>query len=130
MMRPADPQDGARPVNSPSPHRPPGSGRGAADRVRRSHAQTRTTLRLALAFIAAAAIAFTMPGATLLAIVIVIGAWAVVRGVFEIAAAVRLRRLIENEWLLGFSGAVSILFALLVLFFPQLALWLPQLMRN
>lgn len=32
-------------------------GRGASDRVRRSHAQTRTTLRLALAFIAAAAVA-------------------------------------------------------------------------
>lgn len=32
-------------------------GRGAADRVRRSHAQTRVTLRFALAFIAAAALA-------------------------------------------------------------------------
>ena len=36
---------------------PAGGGRGAADRVRLSHAQTRTTLRLALAFIAAAALA-------------------------------------------------------------------------
>jgi nitrite reductase (NO-forming) len=34
-----------------------GSGRGAADRVRRSHAQTRVTVRFALAFIAAAALA-------------------------------------------------------------------------
>lgn len=32
-------------------------GRGAADRVRQSHAQTRTTLRFALAFMAAAAVA-------------------------------------------------------------------------
>lgn len=36
---------------------PTAGGRGAADRVRLSHAQTRTTLRLALAFIAAAALA-------------------------------------------------------------------------
>jgi nitrite reductase (NO-forming) len=35
----------------------PSGGRGAADRVRVSHTQTRTTLRLALLFIAAAAIA-------------------------------------------------------------------------
>lgn len=35
---------------------PTAGGRGAADRVRLSHAQTRTTLRLALAFIAAAAL--------------------------------------------------------------------------
>lgn len=36
--------------------------RGAADRVRRSHAQTRTTLRLALAFIAAAPAAWAVEG--------------------------------------------------------------------
>ncbi len=37
-------------------------GRGAPDRIRRSHAQTRTTLRLALAFIAAAALAVPAGG--------------------------------------------------------------------
>lgn len=36
--------------------------RGAADRVRRAHAQTRTTLRLALAFIAAAPAAWAIEG--------------------------------------------------------------------
>jgi nitrite reductase (NO-forming) len=43
-------------------------GRGAADRVRRSHAQTRTTLRFALAFIAAAALAIPLGGTRWLAL--------------------------------------------------------------
>lgn len=44
----------SRPPRSP---RPTAAARGAGDRVRRSHAQTRWTLRLALAFIAAAVVA-------------------------------------------------------------------------
>jgi nitrite reductase (NO-forming) len=42
---------------------PTGGGRGAGDRVRRSHAQTRATLRMALAFIAAAAVAAAVDSA-------------------------------------------------------------------
>ena len=50
-------------------------------------------------------------------LIAVIAAWAIVTGVFEIAGAIRLRREITNEWMLGFAGFVSI--ALGVMLFLQ-----------
>ncbi len=61
---------------------------------------------------------FVQPAATALALVYVIGAWAIVTGVLEIIGAIRLRKVISNEWLMGFSGAVSIVFGALVLAQP------------
>jgi uncharacterized membrane protein HdeD (DUF308 family) len=47
-----------------------------------------------------------------------IAVWAIITGVFEIATAVRLCKLIENEWLLIVSGIVSVIFGILLLVFP------------
>jgi uncharacterized membrane protein HdeD (DUF308 family) len=61
---------------------------------------------------------FVQPAATALALVYVIGAWAIVTGVLEIVAAIRLRKVITTEWLMGFSGAISVVFGALVLAQP------------
>jgi uncharacterized membrane protein HdeD (DUF308 family) len=43
-----------------------------------------------------------------------------VRGIFEIIAAVHLRKEIEHEWLLGLSGLASIVLGVLLLAWPGL----------
>ena len=49
-----------------------------------------------------------------------IAAWAIVTGTMRIAMAVRLRKEIEGEWLLGLSGIVSILFGIVIMARPAL----------
>jgi uncharacterized membrane protein HdeD (DUF308 family) len=68
--------------------------------------------------IAAGILTLIWPGMTALVLVLFIGAWAVVTGVFEVAAAVRLRRVIQGEWLLALSGVLSILFGFVMFAFP------------
>lgn len=63
-------------------------------------------------------IAFVWPGITALALLYLIAAWAIVRGGVEIAAAIRLRHWIENEWLLVLAGIASVAFGVLVALFP------------
>ena len=71
-----------------------------------------------IAGIAAGIITFLWPGITAVVLVLLIGAWAVVHGVFEIIGAIQLRKEIDHEWLLILAGALSILFGLLVLAMP------------
>ncbi len=69
--------------------------------------------------IAVGVLTFAQPAAMALALVYVVGAWAIVTGLLEIVAAIRLRDVISNEWLMGVSGALSILFGALVLYQPN-----------
>ena len=68
--------------------------------------------------IAAGIVAFFWPGMTALVLVLFIGAWAFVMGIFQIVAAIRLRKEIEGEWLLGLSGVLSVVFGALIFLQP------------
>jgi uncharacterized membrane protein HdeD (DUF308 family) len=62
--------------------------------------------------------AFFVPAMTALILLILIASWAIVTGVFEIAAAIQLRKVITGEWMLALSGLLSVLFGGLLLYNP------------
>ena len=68
--------------------------------------------------IAAGILTFIWPGMTAIVLLAFIAAWSLVMGIFQIIAAVRLRKSIENEWLLGLSGLLSVIFGVLMLINP------------
>jgi len=72
--------------------------------------------------IAFGVLAFLAPGLTTVVggviVAMYIAAWAIVTGVLRIALAVRLRKEIEGEWMLGLSGMISILFGIFVMALP------------
>lgn len=73
----------------------------------------------AIISVIAGIVALVVPGITALALVLLIGIWAVVTGIIEITGAVRLRKVINNEWLFILSGIVSLIFGVLLLVQPK-----------
>ena len=71
-----------------------------------------------LVSIVAGLIAFVLPGFAAEVLVILIAVWAIVTGVFQIWAAIRLREQIRGEFWLGLAGVASILFGVILLVFP------------
>jgi uncharacterized membrane protein HdeD (DUF308 family) len=69
--------------------------------------------------IAIGAIVFVWPDLAGTVIVLVIGLWAIVSGALEILSAIRLRREIDEEWLLGIGGALSIVLGVILVLRPQ-----------
>ena len=61
---------------------------------------------------------FVWPGLTAFLLLIFIAAWAIVVGIFEIIGAIRLRKEIDNEWMLILSGALSVLFGIVLVMQP------------
>jgi len=62
--------------------------------------------------------AFVFPGLTALVLLYIIALWAVLTGVLEVVAAVRLRRTITNEWGLIIGGILSVLFGIVLIVSP------------
>ena len=82
-----------------------------------------------LAGVGAGLVTLLWPGITALALLAVVAAWALVIGGLEIAAAIRLRKVITGEWLLVLSGIASITLGVLLALFPgpgalALVLWI------
>jgi uncharacterized membrane protein HdeD (DUF308 family) len=78
-----------------------------------------TLVLLGLLGVAAGVLTFFYPGITALSLLVVIAWWAIVTGIFEIAAAVKLRKQMSNEWLLVLSGALSVIFGVLLIAMPS-----------
>jgi uncharacterized membrane protein HdeD (DUF308 family) len=82
-----------------------------------------------LSGLAAGILTLVWPGITAFALLYLVAAWALVGGVLEIVAAVRLRKAITGEWLLAISGVLSIALGIMLILFPAagaigLVLWL------
>jgi uncharacterized membrane protein HdeD (DUF308 family) len=97
-------------------------------RASKAHERWGALLIEGIAGVIAAIVTIVWPAITALTLVYVIAAWAVITGVFEIVAAVQLRKYITGEWLLGLSGVASVVFGILLMAVPLagalvIALW-------
>ena len=90
----------------------------AAFRVHDSKRPIWPFVLIGLLGVAAGLIALTKPVAAGAALLAIIAAWAIIVGALQLVAAFRLRKVIEREWLLAISGALSIVFGLLLLRYP------------
>jgi uncharacterized membrane protein HdeD (DUF308 family) len=75
-----------------------------------------------LANIFVAVVAFALPAAIAFVFLYVVSAWAVLTGLFRIAAAIRLRRSMRGEWLLLLHGALSVVLGILLIRHPAAGL--------
>lgn len=74
-------------------------------------------------------VAFFFPGVTVIGLLALVAAWALVTGVLQVVAAINLRKVITGEWLLVISGVLSIAFGTVLVMFPAagalaLVLWI------
>ena len=58
------------------------------------------------------------PGLTALALLYIIAFWTILSGITRIAMATMLRREIENEWSIAFSGVLSVILGIVLILLP------------
>lgn len=71
-----------------------------------------------VAGILAGVLAFAYTGLTALVLLMVIAVWAIVIGALQLYAAIQLRKVIDNDWWLVFSGLLSIAFGAVLIAWP------------
>lgn len=94
------------------------TGFAGAWRAARARDRWGALLLQGIAGIIAAIVTILWPDITALVLVLLIAAWAIVTGVLQINAAIRLRRHISGEWLLALGGILSVAFGVLVTIAP------------
>jgi uncharacterized membrane protein HdeD (DUF308 family) len=67
-------------------------------------------------------LALARPGATAVALLFLLGIWAVARGILEIIVAISLRRELRGEWRLLIAGVLSIVFGAIIFAEPAAGL--------
>ena len=63
-------------------------------------------------------IALFWPGITATALLLLIAAWALVTGVLQIVNAIRLRKVMTNEWFYIVTGALTVLLGIILVLNP------------
>ncbi|MDQ1921738.1 HdeD family acid-resistance protein [Massilia pseudoviolaceinigra] len=89
-----------------------------AVRNRRNDSHWWMLMVFGLVSLAVGVLATFNPAITLLTLILLMGANALVSGVLDIVIAICVRKFIRGEWLLLLSGVASIVFGLIALLFP------------
>jgi len=85
---------------------------------RKDNAHWWVLLLLGLVSVAIGIVTFVAPGVTTMALLYYIAIWAIIIGVLQIIAAIRLRAEIKGEWLLGLAGLASVVFGVVLIVHP------------
>lgn len=91
----------------------------AAVRAGEAHQRWGWLVFMGIVGIAAGIVSFVWPGLTALAVVFVVAAWAIITGVAEIAFALSWPETLAHPWLAGISGALSVVFGVLLAVWPR-----------
>jgi uncharacterized membrane protein HdeD (DUF308 family) len=87
-------------------------------RVRRDGERWWMMILGGLVGIATGVLTFIWPRVTALVLLYFIAAWAIITGVFEVVAAIWLRKMIKGEWFLALGGILTLFFGVLLAILP------------
>jgi uncharacterized membrane protein HdeD (DUF308 family) len=91
----------------------------AGARLSKQHRQAWPALGGGLFGIVLGAIAMYHPITVAFTLIYIVAVWAILTGVIAVAIAIELRKHVENEWLMGLSGGLSILFGVILASIPN-----------